>query len=89
MTSSNISKYANNIDFKTFNGVYYMSDNSNKIFIKELDSEFEYNNKIYKFSTWRLGEGNSMLHRYEISEIHRKDLIEFLKQNLESLITNQ
>jgi len=80
LTSSRITKYEHDIDIKTFNGEYYSSDDNQKMFLKELDSEFEQNGRMYKFRTWRLGEGNSMVHFEEISEIYKNKIIESFKK---------
>ena len=81
LTSSKISEILPKTDFKSFEGESYNESGNQKMFIKLTDSEFDLNNRNYKFKTWRIGEGEFMISTSKDYDNYKRKLIkEFEKK---------
>ena len=81
LTSSKISESLPRTDFKSFDGESYNQNGNQKMFIELTGSEFELNNRNYKFKTWRIGEGEFMVSTSKDYDNYKRNLIkEFEKK---------
>jgi energy-coupling factor transporter transmembrane protein EcfT len=75
LTSSKISESLPKTDFISFDGKSFSESGNQLMFIKLTDSEFELNNRNYKFKTWRLKKGEIMISTSKEYENYKSQLI--------------
>tara|TARA_R110002049_G_scaffold274592_1_gene452511 strand:+ start:11 stop:667 length:657 start_codon:yes stop_codon:yes gene_type:complete len=57
LTSSDFNENLRETDIKMNSGIYLNSDQTDKGFVRMVESEFESNGKNYKFRTWKIQDG--------------------------------
>jgi hypothetical protein len=74
ITSSDFDEDLPKTKIKTDSGIELNSDESDKGFIRFIESEIEQDGKIYKFRTWKIQEGFCCSYSIKEKEIYKNDL---------------